>query len=260
MRPFLLLILIPALLPAAYLFDGTFSPSDWTQTVLSDRFASIAIDRSDIAGNPGDHARITVTRPSRFNGDEYGASSVYFRTGFSWRPSTDGPIDSVTISFSLINISSNAPLFLGDNFYFAAIRQGSNMWSATTFRRPLDNGGRIEYSVTITNPQTQTIGLGSFQNPLPPAFPPPFLGASAVPFEFGFRVSSESSVCNSDRPCVNATSVDSLDNFTVSINGAQPPADNTAIPEPGTMALAGFALAALAAKCRSTDGTHTDEA
>lgn len=209
---------------AQIIADDTFSSSNWTLTVFgASGGATQSSAQLQSGGNPGEYRQMVHTMPNASS-----ISVLHLYNAVDYDPSTQGAIAS--IDYSEDRIELNPPFGGAAVGALFILTQGSGLWYS---------GADLTFSNTTWATVTQSglvaatfVGIGT---PGHPDF-----SSNGGPITFGvLRSNSNSNPGGATAPPYTVTS--GLDNWWVRIN--QVPVQP--VPEPGTLALFGFGLAAL---------------
>lgn len=211
--------------------QGTFVPSDWSRTLLTQDGG--VVDNLGVTAG-GAEWRVNVSRPQGTGNSQLRVAMI--NPLFVYDPLANGTLGSVAFSFDLFGVASTGftdPFF---GFFRPIIQQNGRIFSVS--------GVNSRASAGVWNTIQHT--YSSADNWISAVAGDPtlidFTGAAGV-LEFGWRYETGNVVCSATCSAYNYTTL--LDNYSVSVR----PATST-VPEPSTYVLMAAGLAGVGALSR----------
>ncbi len=194
--------------PAATTFtDGTFDDADWSLTTFVFRSTGGAISGGSVVasqqpdGNPGTMRQVTNNIAAAPSPSEYASTfGIHLRTGFTYDPSTQGPIGSIDYFEDARAISSG-------HLSGLAVRQNGRFYFTQTGVGNATTWGPIAQFGIVAGAFTEVTADGVVYGSTPD------LSATGAPLELGFLRASSNGNGSSAYPVIAA-----IDNWRVRIN------------------------------------------
>jgi hypothetical protein len=217
--------------------------SEWTQVTLRDDGPpTVVASTQDGASNEIGEWRVTLVSPQTTTSFSSVNMFASIYNVFTWRPSSDGGIERIDVSFDLGSALSGFTSGLS-GFVRPVVQQGGTIFSVASTSIAVDNGFNPAKTATWSLLNTSNWINTSLGNGLD-------LSASGSDIQFGFRWDLGLN-CTGLSGCLGTKTVTTLDNLRFDITSTN------AVPEPGVMSLFLMSLGLLGfiARRRQTAGS-----